>query len=476
MIKDRNSYRILIIEDNHGDFLLVEDFLTEQIAFPIITHANNFKEAAAILSLPGTAFDIILLDLSLPDKNGEDLVTQMLQIAPLSPLIILTGFTDIDFSIKSIAKGITDYILKDDLNAGMLYKSIVYAIERKKAILELKESEKRYSDLFHLSPQPMCIYEFETYRFKDVNNAAIEHYGYSYEEFLSMTLFDLVPEEERPKVKAGIVDQERQLNKTYTGKLRNCKKSGEIIEVETYSTPLLINDKPVTLVIGIDVTEKNLYEHKITKAIIKTQEDERYEIGGELHDNVCQILVSSLMSLGLLKKSVPDAAMPLLTQCRDYISMASVEIRNLSHQLAPAFFNESNLEDAFKILLKTFNIENKYIIRLHYDDSMKKTDLPLDLQLNLYRILQEQLKNIYKYSGAKFIELDILIYNKKLKMRIADNGVGFDVSTVKKGIGLANMKRRAELFSGNLEIDSSPGDGCKITVDIPLDVLKPAKA
>jgi PAS domain S-box-containing protein len=472
MKKDKKPYRILVIEDNPGDFVLVEDFLTEQIAFPVITHANNFEESVVLLTSPGTVFDIILLDLTLPDKDGENLVTAILSIANRCPVVILTGYTDIDFSIKSISSGIIDYILKDDLNAGMLYKSMVYAIERHRTILDLKESEKRYSDLFRLSPQPMCIYEADTYRITDANKAGMAHYGYSHEEFLNMTLFDLVPEEDRQKAKTFIINQDRQLNETYTGKFRNIKKSGEIIEVETFSTPLVINDKIATLIIGVDVTEKNLYEHRITKAIIKTQEDERYEIGGELHDNVCQILAGSLITLGILKRSVPEPSLPLLNQCKDYISMAAAEIRNLSHRLAPAFLNDSNLEEAFRLLLKTFNAENTHSINFNYDLSMKKNTISLDLQLNLYRILQEQLKNIFKYARAKQIDLDILIYNKKLKMSIADNGIGFDLSSVKRGIGLANMKRRAELFSGNIEIDASPGNGCRITVDIPLEGSK----
>lgn len=469
MIKDKKNYRILVIEDNAGDYTLVEDFLTEQIAFPVITHATSFKEASDLLLSDGSHFDVILLDLTLPDNLGEGLISEMLRIAPRSPIIILTGFTDIEFSVQSIAKGIVDYILKDDLNAGMLYKSIVYAIERKKATLELKESEKRYSDLFHLSPLPMFIHEPLTFQITDVNKTAIEHYGYSYEAFLKFSLFDLVYQDDRQKIQEAILGQERQLNETYTGKVRHCKRSGEIIEMEIYSTPLLINEKIATLVMCIDVTEKNLHEHKITKAIIKTQEDERYEIGGELHDNVCQILVGSLMSLDILKKSVPEPAMPLLSQCKDYINMAASEIRNLSHRLAPAFFHDSKLEDAFDMLLKSFNIENRYEIHFSYDQAMRKNEISLELQLNLYRILQEQLKNILKYAEAKLIELDVFINDSKLNMRIADNGVGFDPATIKKGIGLANIKRRTELFSGSVEITSSPGNGCIINVEIPLE-------
>jgi len=467
MLKDKKPYRILVVEDNPGDFLLVEEFLMEAIAFPATRHARNFREAVQILE--SAVFDVILLDLSLPDKSGEALVAAMLKSAPLHPIIVLTGYTDIDFSIRSIALGIIDYIVKDDLNAAMLHKSIAYAIERKKNITELKESEKRYSDLFHLSPQPMCLYEAGTFRFTAVNKAGIDHYGYTQEEFLGMTLFDLVPAEERDRTTATVGSQDRVINQTYTGKFRNTKKSGEVIEVETYSTPLLIDGGLYTLVIANDVTEKNLYEHKITKAIIKAQDDERYEIGGELHDNVCQILASSLLSLGMVKRKLPEDTVPLLDQCRDYINMAASEIRNLSHRLAPAFFKDSNLEEAIQALVRSFNPGSSCSVLLDYNQSMRAHKIGLELQLNLYRILQEQLKNIFKYAAAGKIEIDILAFNKRLKMRVSDDGTGFDPATVKKGIGIANMQRRAELFAGKFEIDSFPGNGCTILVDIPLD-------
>lgn len=94
------------------------------------------------------------------------------------------------------------------------------------------------------------------------------------------------------------------------------------------------------------------------------------------------------------------------------------------------------------------------------------------MQLNLHRILQEQLRNIQKYANASIIEVDVLMHYHKLKMKISDNGIGFNTDKVKAGIGLANMKRRAELFSGKFEINSSPGNGCEIIIGIPLLEIK----
>jgi PAS domain S-box-containing protein len=467
MRRDKKQYSILVIEDNPGDFVIVEDLLTEQIFLPVITHVINYKAAFDILA-SGSIFDIVLLDLSLPDKTGENLVKEILGVTKsCCPVIILTGYADIDFSMRSVALGISDYLLKDDLNAVMLYKSIIYAIERKKSILELERSQKQFSDLFNLSPQPMWVFESETFRFIKVNRATIMLYGYTEAEFLDMNLMDIKRKEDIIKSASDIRKGDPD-NEMYKSTNWHHKKSGEIIEVEIYSTPIIINNKSCRSVIAIDVTEKNQYENKITRAIIKTQEDERYEIGGELHDNVCQILAASQFSLAMLQKSIPEEKIGLLDKCKEHIKMALDEIRKLSHRLAPAFFDDSTLEEAFSRLFDSFNLDSRIQISFHFDHSVKQYQLSMEIQLNLYRILQEQLRNILKYAQADTIEVNVLVYNHKLKMQITDNGIGFDLSTAKKGIGLANMKRRTELFSGKFEIHTSPGNGCSVILDIPL--------
>ncbi|HEY5368524.1 MAG TPA: ATP-binding protein [Hanamia sp.] len=132
------------------------------------------------------------------------------------------------------------------------------------------------------------------------------------------------------------------------------------------------------------------------------------------------------------------------------------------------FFDDSTLEESFKRLLNTYTIEGEMEIVFNIEEAVKKYPLSRELQLNLYRILQEELKNILKYAKASVVEVDIIIYNNKLIMKIVDNGIGFKIDSVKGGIGMSNMKRRAELFSGNFEVDSSPGNGCTILIDIPL--------
>lgn len=333
---------------------------------------------------------------------------------------------------------------------------------------ELTESEKRYSNLFHFSPQPRWVYDPLTSKCLQVNKAAIACFGYSEQEFLVMDINSLDTGQKSLK-KKKVEKKPCNNTNTFTGRRRYYKKSGVPVEAEIYCNPIFINNITCVSVLAIDITEKILQEYKITRAIIKTQENERYQIGAELHDNVCQILASSLMSFRLLKERLDPAGIQLFNQSQDCITLALEEIRNLSHRLAPAFFEESTMAEAFARLLNEFNADSKFSIILNFDKKVAKERIHMDLQLNLYRILQEQLSNIAKYSKAKLIKVDIRVDKHTLKMQVTDDGVGFNVKEIKDGIGISNMKRRSELFLGKLEIISSEKKGCVLKVEIPLE-------
>jgi PAS domain S-box-containing protein len=474
MFKDKRPVKLLVIEDNPGDFALIQDYITDQFANPDITQAKSFSTAKALLTARDAKYEIILLDLSLSDRSGESLIADISSLSKDSVVIVLTGFSDMSFSVRSIALGAADYLTKDDINATTLYKSIIYNIERKKMNQQLTESEKRFSNLFQMSPQPMWVFDPDSLRIVQVNMAAIDKYGYSEAEFLNLTIMDIRPEEDIPKVQSLIDARDHYSLSLTANRFRHRKKSQEIIDVEIYSSPIVLQNKSYRSVIAIDVTEKILVDHKITKAIIKTQEDERYEIGSELHDNVCQLLATSQMLLGMLKNSINPEGIRLFDQCKQYISMALNDVRNVSHRLAPAFHEESTMEETLRNLIRTSNHGNDYNITMKFSDPVKNSRLGREIQLNLYRILQEQLRNINKYANAQSITIDLDIEGQNLVMMIIDDGVGFDPSTVKGGIGLSNMKRRAELFAGKLYIDSSRGNGCRITIKIPLKNIETA--
>ncbi|MBT2160817.1 PAS domain S-box protein [Zobellia barbeyronii] len=136
---------------------------------------------------------------------------------------------------------------------------------RVKSQKALEESEQRYSDIFHLSPQPMWVYDIITLEFLDVNRAAIKHYGYSYDEFMDMDLRDIRPESEIPKLEAPSNHSQQKGESYYHGEFIHKKKNGKEIVVEIRTNILSYKGKVVKVALATDITER--YKH--TQAIEK---------------------------------------------------------------------------------------------------------------------------------------------------------------------------------------------------------------
>lgn len=245
---------LLVIEDNPADFIIVKDFLSEGNRHTVIHHATTFATAEAYLST-NPPYDAIFLDLSLPDAFGETLVNDVVALAVSTPVIVLTGNANKKFGIDSLKWGITDYLFKDELTPFLLNKSLTYAIERQQIYTELKKSEKKYKDLFQASPQPMWVFDLETYRFLSINDAAIRHYGYSREEFLKMTIKDIRPSEDIDKL-VKEVDHYKTEIEFSSPVFRHTLKSGEIIFMEIKSNSIDFEGKAARLILCNDITEK----------------------------------------------------------------------------------------------------------------------------------------------------------------------------------------------------------------------------
>jgi len=124
--------------------------------------------------------------------------------------------------------------------------------------LDLRESEKKYSEMFNLSPLPMWVFDLDTLKFLDVNLAAISHYGYSNEEFLSMTITDIRPAEDITKMEQAIVNSiASRLYKP--GIFTHKKKNGELIQVDIQSNPIRYKGKLAKVILATDVTERLKY-------------------------------------------------------------------------------------------------------------------------------------------------------------------------------------------------------------------------
>ena len=340
---------------------------------------------------------------------------------------------------------------------------------------KLKRTENKYRLLFDLSALPKFIVDSKTFRYLKVNDAAVSLYGYSREEFLNLGAFDLrrvTNKEQQENLKAQW-KLNIEIGSQYSCKTRHYKKNGELLDVEINANTIFLDQKVFLLTIN-DITEKEKLDKKITKAIIKTQEDERRNLGAELHDNIGQVLASTQLFLGMAMNAEQNNKEKYLAETRKNLTAAINEIRNISHRVYPALLEEISLPEAISNLLNGINPDGGLTIGFEYDRRLLTESISPDMKLNIYRILQEQLKNIQKYSKATEIKIELRIKDNCIHLKISDNGIGFDVNKVKPGIGLLNMKKRAELFSGKFLIDATPDIGCSVTLEIPLSTDKVA--
>lgn len=271
MLKDNKEYQILVIDDNKGDRVLMEAYLEDTVLLPKITEIETYQEAKKLLSDASKQFDVVLLDLALSDLGGEDLIRSIVPQLPKTPVIVLTGYPDIEFSRKSLKLGVSDYLLKDELNSSILYKSIVYSIERQKVINQLINSEKRYRELFELSPMPVVVFDDVSLTFLAVNNAAVQTYGYSKEEFFEIGINQIHYSHTKEEVVFHNTTGQDEKNNRF-GVFKHKKKNNEWIDVEVFINDIEFNSKRAKIFIINDITFKSSYIKAIETQNTKLKE------------------------------------------------------------------------------------------------------------------------------------------------------------------------------------------------------------
>ncbi len=213
------------------------------------------------------------------------------------------------------------------------------------------------------------------------------------------------------------------------------------------------------------VQEKLSHQKELSETVIRVQEKERTRIGLELHDNVNQILSTTKLFVDLINP-VTEEEIELKKKSIDYLLLAIDEIRKLSRELVTPRLNSKTLVESIQQLIDDVQLSGAIKIRFVHDHDVEM--MSPGKRITIFRIVQEQVKNILKYSNAP--EADILLHcrNNILELVIKDNGVGFDPSKTRKGIGLSNISQRVEFYDGDARVESAPGKGCMLKVNLPL--------
>ncbi|MFN3756710.1 MAG: response regulator [Flavobacterium sp.] len=263
-----NFNKILVIEDNLGDFVLIEEFILEKFSETRVLHCDNYEKALDFLQT-NVSISAILLDIHLPDYHEKSLVQDIKEKAGNIPIIVLTGYSDLSLAHNCLTVGATDFLLKDEITPEILYKSILYANERMTFIESLEKEKENYLRLFSLSPQPMFLFDKETFKFININKAATEKYGYTPKEFLDRTLLDILPTSELNHFKKTCQEPPETSKVNYPQVFQHVTKSGKLIDVEIFRKDINYDGKNTGLVLINDITEKQKHLNTIEKQNIK---------------------------------------------------------------------------------------------------------------------------------------------------------------------------------------------------------------
>ena len=212
--------------------------------------------------------------------------------------------------------------------------------------------------------------------------------------------------------------------------------------------------------------EEKLRQFKnISETALRVQEQERSRLGREMHDNVNQILSTIKMFIGLLTPANAEEK-EVKQKAIEYSILAIEEIRKLSREMVAPQLDGGSLTDNIQKLVADIKLSAAIKIKFTHDSENEL--LSPGKKLTLFRIAQEQLKNILKYSQAKQVDIFLQIKNEQVQLIVKDDGVGFDMKKTNTGVGLASIRDRAKYYNGKMEINTAPGKGCEVIVNIPL--------
>ena len=275
------AIRILLVEDNPGDARLVEILLSE-VETPRfgITHVERLADAVERLS--ASEFEVILLDLSLPDSSGLDTVNRTRAAAPRTPLVVLSGQDDEETALRALKGGAEDYLVKGRGGGDTIARVIRYSIERQNAQEALSRSEELYRTVVEQAAENIFIVDVTTRRILEANAAFYDSLGYTQGELGAMTLYDIVAHD-RMSIDRNIhrIMQEGQ---RYVGERQYRRKDGSFADVEVNTRALSYGGREAICIVAHDVTERKRMENNLRHSLGVLLA--LYEAG--------QILVSSL--------------------------------------------------------------------------------------------------------------------------------------------------------------------------------------
>ncbi len=401
------------------------------------------------------------------------IIISLAALACMLPRVIFISPHPVDAIFETSAVFILGNVLAISLNA--LRKEREHRVQLEMSQQELRASEEKYRELFESAHDAIWLHGLEG-NIVAVNNAAEKLTGYSKEELTAMNIKSLLSDKNfkvANQVQNRLLKNE-PVEQPYEQSLT--RKDGSEAFVQLATSLIFSSGKPIAIQhIARDVTEQKRLQENLQfylQQVTRAQEEERKRISHELHDESIQALVITGRQLDALAsddKSLPEDSSLRLEELRQQVNNIIQELRRITQDLRPAALDRLGLLSALKWLAsdvcKYSGIETKVNI------IGTERRVSEDIELVLFRITQEALRNVWRHSKANKAEITVEFKPTKIRITISDNGQGFRVPQrigdfARYGkLGLSGMQERARLIGGSVSVQSELGKGATIAVE-----------
>lgn len=479
------ALQVLMLEDNENDAELLGMYLKSSPLNVKSTLVSNKQDY--INALKNNEFDVILSDHNLPQFSSLEALRIRNETKFHIPFILVSGTIPEEYAVTILQEGANDYILKD--RPQRLVTAITEAIKKQKALsdkllaeqelIQINERLKLVGKATADAIWDWNILTNEVFRGEGFKNL----FGYTFNDNKTDLNFwtENIHPDDIERVKAGINNFLKSKRTNWQDEFRYIKADGTCAMV--LDKGIVLRDKngnPYRMVGATqDITHVRQLEMKIqeqklnhqkqnTEIVILAQEEERKNIGKELHDNINQLMAFAKMMLDTARNS-PEIRDVCVNKSYEGINMAIEEVRKLSHTLVPPTFSDAkHFIDAVNDLVANIHLAGKINIAVDMAANLRDKLTDKKIKLTFYRIIQEQINNILKYSKATCATIALQITHNKYRLIISDNGIGINLGKKQNGIGLRNIESRVEVHSGTMKIISAPGEGCTLKIEIPF--------
>ncbi len=253
--------------------------------------------------------------------------------------------------------------------------------------------------------------------------------------------------------------------------IRLAGPDGDVRDLRPYCTAIETEEGQMVQVLLQDVTEERRERERMTAYaahVVQAQEEERRRIGQELHDEPLQALIQLYRQLADGRHGGTEARLRELDDAGGLLDRTIRDLQQLAHGLRPPILDDLGVVSALRRATEDFGDRNALEVRFQVAGQVRRLEAPLEL--SVFRIAQEALRNVERHAAARNVSLRLDFRPNRVRVEVEDDGIGFQAEELQastRSLGLLGMKERAHLLGGGLVIESRPGAGTLVRVELP---------